>query len=94
MHLFLNGIVLQGSERITAISTSSSGSTSEFSDCINVDGVEPPPPNCTINLGISNFNNETCAGNDGTFTLSATMLPNLLIMIMERAQHKHLLSLI
>ncbi|MEM1120676.1 MAG: PKD domain-containing protein [Bacteroidota bacterium] len=68
---FLNNVELQGGDQITALSTSSDGATSEFSECRTLGGVEPPP-NCSLNLGISNFNNETCAGNDGTFTLTVS----------------------
>lgn len=67
---FLNGITLQGGDQITALATSTNGATSEFGDCVSLGGVDPPS-DCSLNLGISNFNNETCAGNDGTFTLTA-----------------------
>ncbi len=68
---FLNGITLQGGEQITSLATSATGNTSAFGDCINVEGIAPPPSDCSIDLGISGFNNESCAGNDGTFTLSS-----------------------
>ncbi len=68
---FLNGIQLQGGDQITALATSPNGSTSEFGACTSLGGVTPPSE-CSLNLGISNFNNETCAGSDGTFTLTAT----------------------
>ena len=69
---FLNGIILEGGEQITALTTSLDGNTSEFGDCIIVAGITPPPADCSINLGISGFNNESCEGNDGTFTLSSS----------------------
>jgi len=68
---FLNGVELRGGDQITALATSVNGSTSEFGACTSLGGVTPPSE-CSLNLGISNFNNETCAGNDGTFTLTAT----------------------
>ncbi len=69
---FLNGIELSGGQQVTSLSTSPTGSTSAFGACVFVEGVTPPPTDCTLNLGISNFSNETCAGNDGKFTLSAS----------------------
>jgi PKD repeat protein len=68
---FFNNIELNSGDQITAIATSSDGNSSEFSDCQTITGLTPPP-NCNMVLGISNFNNETCAGNDGSFTLSAS----------------------
>ena len=68
---FLNGITLQGGEQLTALVTNSTGNTSAFGDCITVTGIAPPPADCSIDLGISGFNNESCVGNDGTFTLSS-----------------------
>jgi len=68
---FMDGITFQGGEQITALATSTTGNTSGFGDCISVEGIAPPPADCSINLGISGFNNESCQGNDGTFTLSS-----------------------
>lgn len=68
---FLNELTLQDGEFITALATSTTGNTSPFGACARVAGIAPPPADCSIDLGISGFNNESCAGNDGTFTLSA-----------------------
>jgi len=67
---FLNGIELQGGQQITSLATSPTGSTSPFGACIFIENINPPSE-CILDMGISNFSNETCAGNDGTFTLSA-----------------------
>ncbi len=68
---FLNGIELEGGQQITSLATSPTGSTSAFGDCVFIEGIAPPSE-CILDMGISNFSNETCAGNDGTFTLSAS----------------------
>lgn len=68
---YSNGISIQGGEQITALATSTEGNTSAFGTCSTVVGIEPPPVDCSIDLGISGFSNESCIGNDGTFTLSA-----------------------
>ncbi len=68
---FLNGITLQGGEQLTALLTNSTGNTSAFGVCITVAGIAPPPADCSIDLGISGFSNESCVGNDGAFTLSS-----------------------
>ena len=68
---FFNNTILEAGDRITAIATTPSNNSSEFSDCATV-AVDTPPIVCTIQLAISNFSNETCRGNDGTFTLSAS----------------------
>ncbi len=69
---FLNGITLQGGEQITVLATSATGNTSAFGDCMTIAGVAPPPADCSIDLAISGFNNESCNGNDGRFTLFST----------------------
>ena len=68
---FSGGIELQENDQITATATSTSNNTSEFSPCKEI-GDTNTPIECEMGLIISNFSNETCVGNDGSFTLSAT----------------------
>ncbi|MEM6318448.1 MAG: PKD domain-containing protein [Bacteroidota bacterium] len=66
---FLNGITLTGGQQITATATSPSGSTSGFGACQSIAGIAPPN-DCNLVLGIRDFDQETCSGDDGMFTLT------------------------
>ena len=68
---FFNGVTLADGDQVTALATDNTNNTSQFSDCQSV-VITDLPNICDITLGISNFSNETCAGNDGMFTLSVT----------------------
>ncbi len=66
---FINSATLTEGDQVTTLAIDNLGNTSQFSDCQLV-SMDTPPNICDITLGISNFSNETCAGNDGMFTLS------------------------